>query len=133
MLADTGLASHLLGLDKDRLKSDGNAKGPLLENFVAIELLKQSTWSKTKVKLLHFRTVNGKEVDLVLEDAAGRLVGIEVKSSTTVDNGDFSGLRALKEVAGDKFLRGIILHDGAATVPFDKQLSAMPLSSLWTL
>ncbi|MFZ4575225.1 MAG: ATP-binding protein [Phycisphaerales bacterium] len=133
MLADTGLACHLLGADKARLAADGHAKGTLLENFVAMELLKQSGWSRTRTTLHHFRTTNGREVDLVLEDPAGRLVGIEIKSAATVTNDDFKGLRALQEAAGPKFHRGIILHDGAEIIPFDKQMAAMPVGAVWGL
>lgn len=133
MLADTGLAAHLLGMDPHRLKADGNARGLLLENFVAMELIKQATWSATRVKAYHFRTVAGKEVDLVLEDSAGRVVGIEVKSAMSVDSGDFGGLRALREAAGEKFVRGIVLHDGGETVGFGTDMFAVPVRALWEM
>lgn len=80
-----------------------------------------------------FRTATGQEVDLVLEDAAGRVVGIEVKSSSSVASEDFRGLRALRQLAGEKFVRGIVLHDGDQTVPFERDLVSMPIGSLWTL
>lgn len=133
MLADTGLASHLLGMAPARLRSDSNSLGSLLENFVAMELIKQATWCKAHVKAFHFRTVAGKEVDLVLEDAAGRVVGIEVKATGSVHSDDFRGLRELRAVAGDRFVRGIVLYGGIETVGFDKEMSAMPISSMWTL
>lgn len=133
MLADTGLASHLLGMDRARLKVDGNARGALLENFVAMELIKQAGWSAGRVRLYHFRTVAGREVDLVLEDAAGRVVGIEVKSSATVDSRDFGGLRALREAAGEKFVRGVMLHDGAEIVGFGEGLFAAPVGAVWEI
>lgn len=125
MLGDTGLAAHLLGMSIERLKIDGNARGALLENFVAMELMKQATWSKTKVKMFHFRTTSGKEVDLVLEDAAGRVVGIEIKGAASVGKRDFEGLRALKETAGEKFVRGVVLHDGGEVVQFGREFVAM--------
>ena len=131
MLADTGLACHLLGLDPARLKSDGNARGSLLENFVAMELVKQAGWSELEPKLFHFRTPSGREVDLVLEVPGGRVVGIEVKSSSGVNSDDFAGLRTLRETAGEKFVRGIVLYDGAEIVPFEKDLVAVPISALW--
>jgi hypothetical protein len=133
MFADTGLACHVLGMDRARLQADGNAKGPLLENFVAMELVKQAGWSNVRTRLFHYRTTSGREVDLVLEDAAGRLVGIEVKSAAAVGHSDFSGLRALRDSSGTKFVRGIVLYDGTELVEFDKDMAAMPLSSLWKL
>ncbi len=131
ILADTGLACHVLGVDRARLKADGSMRGSLLENFIAMELIKQSGWSRTKPRLFHFRTPIGREVDLVLEDAAGRLVGIEVKSSSSVSAGDLSGLRTLQEVAGERFVRGIVLYDGREVVAFGKDVVAVPIQGVW--
>src|SRR5205823_5519108 len=98
--ADTGLLASLGGLDEGSLRHDRLGFGPVLESFVASELWKQIGWSETKPSLHHFRTHGGQEVDLVLEDARGRVVGIEVKSSSTVIASDVSGLRVLAEAAG---------------------------------
>jgi len=53
-------------------------------------------WTPALRKLYHFRTAMGREVDLVLEDEAGRLVGVEVKASTSVCADDFRGLQTLR-------------------------------------
>lgn len=50
----------------------------------------------------------GNEVDIVIEDTDGRLVGIEVKASATVNRDDFSGLRKLAEACGKKFVLGMV-------------------------
>lgn len=131
LLADTGLACHLLGLDGARLRNDGNARGALVENFVAMEIIKQASWSRTGPKVLHFRTAAGREADIVLESAQGRIVGIEVKASSSVGAEDFKGLRALAEAAGDRFVRGVVLYDGAEPVSFDKNFVAQPIRSIW--
>lgn len=131
LLHDTGLIAHLLGLDAERLSSDPALSGPLVENFVAMELRKQLGWSQTQAKLFHVRTQTGQGVDIVLEDAAGRLVGIEVKAAGTVSTADLKGLRALAEATGRRFLRGIVLYAGSETVPFARNLFAMPASALW--
>ena len=131
LLCDTGLISAMQGLNAERLASDPVLIGPLLENFVAMELRKQSAWSNTQPQLFHFRTQTGQEVDLVMENAAGRVVGVEVKSSATVGSRDFRGLRALAEASGDRFRRGIVLYTGKTAVPFGDNLHALPVSSLW--
>lgn len=131
ILSDTGLASHLLNLDADRLASDGAARGALLENFVAMELLKQSGWSKAAPRLHHFRTSAGQEVDLVLEDRGGRVVGVETKSASAVDDKDFRGLRSLADAAGSKFVRGFVLYTGPQPLSFGPDLHALPVQSLW--
>jgi predicted AAA+ superfamily ATPase len=131
LLCDTGLISAMQGLNAERLASDPVLMGPLLENFVAMELRKQSAWSQTQPRIFHFRTQAGQEVDLVMENAAGRIVGVEVKSSATVGSRDFRGLRALAEASGDRFLCGIVLYTGKTAVPFGDNLHALPVSSLW--
>ena len=131
VLNDTGLLAHLIGLNEERIRADPNTFGPLLENFVIMELRKQSSWSRIQPQFFHFRTRNGREVDIVLENSAGEIVGIEVKASSTVNSRDFKGLRYLSELLGDRFLRGIVLYTGDQPVPFGSNLYALPVSTLW--
>jgi predicted AAA+ superfamily ATPase len=104
----------------------------LLENFVLMELRKQATWSTVQPRLFHYRTLAGEEVDLLLEDAAGRCVGIEVKASATLGARDVKPLENLAEALGKRFLRGIVLYTGRTAVPFGERLLALPISALWT-
>lgn len=132
ILNDTGLLSHVIGLDKNRLSTSPELTGPLLENFVAMELKKQISWSINEAKMFHFRTQTGREVDIVLEDAAGQIVGIEVKSSYNVKAGDFGGLKTLAGETGKRFIRGILLYTGQEYVPFGKNLFALPMNTVWS-
>jgi hypothetical protein len=131
LLNDTGLIAYLLGLNEERLELDSMLMGPLLENFVAMELRKQAAWSQSQPRVFHFRLQTGQEVDLVLEDAAGNVAGIEVKASATITARDFKGLRALAELAGKRFRRGIVLYTGSSPVPFASDLHALPIGALW--
>lgn len=130
-LNDTGLAAHLLGLNEERLERDASMRGALMENFVLAEIAKQAGWSRRRPQLFHFRTAAGQEVDLVLENANGDIVGIEVKASATVTPRDFNGLRALADAAGPRFRRGIVLHGGVSAVSFAANLHALPIGALW--
>lgn len=129
-LNDTGLAVYLLGLNAARV-GESSAIGALLENFVIMELRKQAGWSEVRPRFFHFRSHSGEEVDLVLEDAAGNLVGIEVKASASVGAADVKGLRAFAAHTGARFRRGIVFYTGTETVPFAKNIHAMPVDSLW--
>ena len=133
MLGDTGLLCYLLGLDVRRLQSDALMTGAVLEAFVGNELAKQITWSETRPGLFHYRTHTQQEVDFVLEDASGRLVGIEVKKSASPSASDFKGLRHFQEAVGKRFLRGILLYTGSASVAFASNLHAVPVSALWKM
>jgi len=120
-----------MGIDDARLAQDRTLFGGLLESFVAMEITKQTGWSAAAPALYHFRTHEGDEVDLVLERRSGALVGIEVKSATTVTGADFKGLRALAHAAGRRFHRGVVLYTGTEVVPFGPRLHAVPVEALW--
>lgn len=129
-LCDTGLLSHLLGIDAGR-DTAPDLVGALLESFVVMEIQKQVTWSDLRPKLFHFRAQTGQEVDFVLEDAGGGVVAIEVKAASTVGEKDFRGLRFLKEKLGPRFRGGTVLYTGRETVPFAPDLHALPVWRLW--
>ena len=128
---DTGLLAALRDVTAAQLQKDRTAYGPLLENFVVSEVLKLTTWSEKRLRISHFRTKEQDEVDLVLEDRRGRVIGIEVKASATVRGQDLRGLRKLQEAVGDKFVQGLVLHDHDRITPFDEKLHAAPVSLLW--
>lgn len=131
MLADSGLAADLLGVDAEALQRPTGPIGPLLETFVAMEVRKQLGWAETAAELFHFRDRGGIEVDLVLEARDGRVAGIEVRASSTVRAGDFKGLRLMRDRLGDQFVGGVVLHRGPEAVPFGDRLLALPVSALW--
>ena len=95
------------------------------------ELTKLYKWFESECQLFHFRDKDQNEVDMVIENAAGDTVGIEVKAAASVGAGDFSGLRKLAAACGNQFRCGIVLYDGDNLLPFGKQLFAAPLASLW--
>jgi predicted AAA+ superfamily ATPase len=131
-LNDTGLLAYLLGATVDRLKAEGNLAGGVLENFVIMELRKQSTWSTTQPELFYWRTASGQEVDMVLEDRAGKVAGVEVKAAATLSGSDVRGLQALSIAAGKHWLRGVVLYAGTEVIPFSSNLHGVPISRLWS-
>jgi predicted AAA+ superfamily ATPase len=132
VLLDTGLAAHLMGAGPERAASDPALLGSLLETFVITEVLKEATWSRAQPAAYHYRAVAGDEVDLVLEDRAGRVVGIEVKAAASLGERDFGGLRGLADAAGANFHRGVLFYLGNTVLPFGSRLTAMPVPCLWT-
>jgi len=130
-LNDTGLLAHLLGLTMERLTVDAGLAGGALENFVLMELRKHCAWSETQPQIYFWRTVAGQEVDLVLEDSAGHLVGVEVKASATLGGSDVRGLQAMANAVGKRWLRGVVLYTGTEVIPFAGNLHGLPLPLLW--
>jgi uncharacterized protein len=130
---DTGLLSSLRGDPAEAFEFDKARLGAIAESFAYSEILKQLTWSRTRASISHFRTKDGDEVDLVLEDNRGRIVGIEIKAGATLRMKDFSGLKKLEQAAGDKFVRGLILHDHDRITPISEKIQGAPMSLLWQM
>ena len=128
---DSGLLSALKDMSPERIAKDRTAFGAILETFVVGEILKIASWSDERCSFSHFRDKDGYEVDLVVENRRGEVVGVEVKASATVSNADFSGLRKLAAACGDNFVQGIVLYDNDQFVPVSEKLLAAPLASLW--
>ncbi|WP_432987432.1 ATP-binding protein [Dactylosporangium sp. CA-233914] len=130
---DTGVACHLIGQDAARLGEPGGAAGPMMENFVLMELARQLTWSDERGSLHHYRTKDGVEVDAVIETPDGRVIGVEVKAGATVRAEDLAGLRSLASSLGERFVAGFVLYTGQQTLPFGDRIRAIPLDALWRL
>lgn len=102
---DSGLLAALLGATPERVGEDRAVLGALLETFAYTEVLKATTISERSIALHHYRDKNRHEVDLVLEDEAGAIVGLEIKASATVRPADFAGLRKLAAATGKRLGR----------------------------
>lgn len=130
-LIDTGIAAALIGADISTLTTDRPLLGQLLETFVFQELRRQASWYDLPTEFFHLRNKDGVEVDIVIEQPAGAVAGVEVKASATVRSGDFTGLRKLAKATGGRFVRGVVLYDGETSAPFGDQLHAVPIRRLW--
>ena len=105
LLSDTGLLAHLSGATQDRFRQDPILAGHLLENFVAMELVKRASWSETQVQFFHFRTLGDRSGPGLRRSGGARCrAGSEGLRHSLF--GGFQGLRALAECAGEKFVRG---------------------------
>ena len=130
-LVDTGLLCYLGNLNAKSLLEDPLRLKPALENFIAMELQKQCSFGEVRPWLLHLRTIRHLGVDFVLESRRGEVVGIQVKAGSTLHEDDAEGLRFLRDLAGDKFIRGIVLYAGATIQPLDARIVGVPIGSVW--
>jgi uncharacterized protein len=127
IFTDTGLANYLTtGVAADA------PIGGLIENFALSELARQLTWSRVSARLYHYRDRDQYEVDGILEDNSGQIVGIEVKATETVRADDFRGLRLLQRRLGSKFRAGFVLYCGTESLSFGDGLTCLPVSALWS-
>lgn len=130
-ITDSGMLSHLIGADAERIVTNDKVAGLTFETFAVMEMLRHAEWMDHPPRPFHYRDRDGREVDLVLERPNGDVIGIEVKAAASVRNSDLAGLRHLRAKLGDRFRGGAVIYTGEATVPFGDRLFAVPLGALW--
>lgn len=133
-LCDSGLAAALSDLRPKQWNEERKRFGHLLESFVVQQLMAMGTWYDGEPRFHHYRDKDQVEVDLVIELGNG-IWGVEVKAAATMRSNDSKGLRRLAETVKTKFRGGLVLYDGDAVLPIDKDLNihAAPLAKLWEL
>ena len=112
---DAGLLSVLLNFS-DPIRQR-KLLGQLLESFVFSELSKLITWATGEYQLFYYRDTEQVEVDFILENADGDIIGIEVKAAAHVALGDLAGLKKLAHRVTTRFKMGIVLYDGMEQLP----------------
>ena len=88
---DTGVACSLLGITDVKQIFSHTAKGPLFENMIISELLKERFNKGAADNLYYWRDKTGHEVDILL-DKAGKLTVMELKAGATLNEDFFKGI-----------------------------------------
>jgi predicted AAA+ superfamily ATPase len=107
---DTGLVSHLLGV-KTADELNQSLKGSLFENMIISEFLKQNEHQYLFRNFYFWRDSNGLEVDL-MHINSGKINIFEIKSSSTITNDSFKGLKAFQEIAGTHIGQKTLIYAG---------------------
>lgn len=123
---DVGLNRWLLGVNAEKRQDE------LLRHGVYNELQKQITWSASAVTIFHMQVLNGHGVDILLERADGKVVGIKIKNYEHVTAEDTKGLLYCKERLGERWHCGVILYTGTDVMPLGNKLWLLPISALWS-
>ncbi|MEN9353927.1 MAG: hypothetical protein RL318_1252 [Fibrobacterota bacterium] len=102
------------GIRRGILRRTGDPDGHELETVVVSECIKQGALTRTGVEFHHLRTVDGREVDLLLELDKG-YYAIEVKLADRVTETDARHLRDLGAILDKPLLAGLVVsHDPKA-------------------
>jgi predicted AAA+ superfamily ATPase len=100
--SDVGLARHLAGAEPS---------GAHLENLVLTDLVAWRELVAPRPEVLYWRTVNGEEVDFVIE-AGRRLLAVEVKTSRQPGYRDARHLLTFRQEYGKAVWGSLVLHTG---------------------
>ncbi|ADB52729.1 ATP-binding protein [Conexibacter woesei] len=131
-LVDSSLIGAAVSVDTAGVMRDGDLLGRLLDTFVVGQLRAELGVSRSRPRLHHLRTREGRqEVDVVAELAGQRVVGIEIKASAAPKSSDARHLAWLRDELGDRFAAGVVLHTGPRVFQLDAGIVAAPIASLW--
>jgi predicted AAA+ superfamily ATPase len=98
-----------------------------------MELAGVLPYTDEQPRMYHWRTQHGHEVDVVLENRRGEIIGIEIKASASVSQADLRGMRRLRDVAGRRFRAGLVLSTVRQATSLGAQMSALPIEALWRI
>lgn len=138
-LADPALAARLLGVDVGALLDarsvgppiprQGSLLGTLFESLVTLGVRVAAQAAEAQVR--HLRTRGGDhEVDLIVERADHRVVGIEVKLSQIVDDRDVRHLVWLRDRIGDDLLDAVVVTTGTEAYRRPDGIAVVPAALL---
>jgi len=130
---DTTLLCHIMQRTMEEIyQNDKTTMGHIFENFIATEIMKAAK-SRGSCSVSHFNPVQnqGKEVDFVIENKDGKMIGIEVKLDGTINEKDWANMNALRETVGSRFIKGVIVYTGNELIPVSRNIWAVPVNYLW--
>jgi hypothetical protein len=129
-MCDTGLALFLMGFENWEAVSRHPVAGAVWETHVVMQVVKHHYSLAKSVPVWFWRTVNGVEVDLLIEQG-GRFMAIEAKFSENPDQTSLKGIRALKKFYGDTCLQqGLIAARTRHPFPLSEDTTAVPGSMI---
>jgi predicted AAA+ superfamily ATPase len=132
-LIDPALLQGILRIDENAVLRDGNLLGRVVETFVVAQLRAELTVAEARPRLYHLRQEQGRrEIDLIAELGAERIIGIEIKADSAPGQSAASHLVWLRDELGERFAAGIVLHTGTRTYDLSERITAAPICTLWS-
>ena len=138
-LVDPALVLRLLGAD-ERTLLEGVEPGPLLPRDTTLlgacfeslaTLCVRVAAQAAEARVGHFRLHSGRrEIDLIVERADRRVLGIEVKLAQVVGDSDVAHLRWLRQELGDDVLDAVIVTTGPEAYRRSDGIAVVPLALL---
>ena len=137
VMADSGLVCHLLNIHHAETLLKGTTLqeqqfGRLVETWVYGQIAPEID-THTDWRLFHYRANEEAEIDFLVENDRGQLLGLEVKSRETLKSDDFKGLKKFKDgYKGSKFI-GAVLYPGEKIFRQADGFWAIPMSAMWSV
>lgn len=101
---DAGLVNYLIGNKSKTALVRGAQAGAIFENFVVQELLKHYHNLGLTPPLYYYRTNNGLEIDIIIEEKAGVIRPCEIKLTKTPNSGMVNSIERFRSLNKSKKL-----------------------------
>ena len=118
------------GIQRTIINRRGEMTGNEYESAIVAEIYKQVNSYSLPIDLYHLRTVDGREVDILLETEQG-YIPIEIKQTDNVTYTDARHLRDLDTILNKRILKSIIISNDKQIKELDKDIIAVP--AFWFL
>lgn len=132
-MTDSGFMSSILKWTFDTIQFDSDLNGKLVETFVFNQISAILEAQSKDLKLYHYRDREKREIDFLIQNEDGDILGIEVKSGSAIKKSMFKHLDWFKRnIAKNNKFKGIVLYSGEHIVSFGEDMWAIPISILWS-
>lgn len=113
---DTGVLSHLLGIESPEQLATHPLRGAIFENWVVAEIAKYAFHRGRRPRISFYRDQRGLEIDVIVE-RGDRIRSVEVKSSATPSGHFFENLNTFRErhgaIENSGGVESIVVYGGA--------------------
>ena len=127
--ADSGLMANLLNWDEDEAYLDADISGKAVETWAYHELAALAD-AEGGYSISQYRDKSRREIDFIVENEKGAILGVEVKAGANVGKDDFKHLKWFGANLAKAPYTGIVLYGGAHVQRFGEGFYAVPLGSL---
>lgn len=105
---DTGLVSYLVGLQDEDHLMQGPMAGALFETACVTQFIRRFSALSDPCTLYFWRSIDGMEVDLLVETSKG-IFPVEIKLSATISTQHISSLKSWLSLQGNSARKGLIV------------------------
>ncbi len=126
---DTGLVSYLVGLQDEKHLVQGPMAGALFETACVTQFVRRFKANADPCNLFFWKSVDGYEVDLLVETASG-VFPVEFKLSSTMTPQHAASMKKWMELAGPLSQDGLIVSTSRSAGPISQRINCAHFSNL---
>ena len=119
----------MLGWKEDEVYYDDDRAGKIVETWVYRELSALADIAGG-CTITQYRDSDKREIDFIIENENGDMIGVEVKAGSVVGDSDFTTLRWFRKNLVQSKFTGIVLHSGSEAARFGEGMYAIPCGML---